>query len=89
MHCVIRLLQVFEHDTRLQPGPVLLPNPCQFQFLFLVHPRIDHARGLFKQHCLNLRPLPQGQGSLRPILRDTADPGKLDRDCRRVVLRAR
>ena len=30
---VIRLVRVFEQDARLQPGPVLLPNPRQFQFL--------------------------------------------------------
>ena len=34
---VIRLLRVFEQDARLQPGPVLLPNPSQFQFLLFRH----------------------------------------------------
>jgi hypothetical protein len=31
---VIRLLRVFQQDARLQPGPVLLPDPGQFEFLF-------------------------------------------------------
>jgi|688.fasta_scaffold741534_2 hypothetical protein len=30
---MIRLLRVFQEDARLQPGPVLFPNPRQFQFL--------------------------------------------------------
>src|ERR1035441_7974422 len=39
---VIRFLRVFEEDARLQPGPVFLPNPSEFEFLFLRH-------GLFKR----------------------------------------
>ena len=34
---VIRLLRVFEQDAWLQPWPVLLPNPGQFEFLLLRH----------------------------------------------------
>src|SRR5450759_934807 len=37
---VIRPLRILEQNARLEPGPVLLPNPCQFQFLFL---RYCHA----------------------------------------------
>ena len=33
---VIGLLRVFEQNTRLKPGPVLLPDPGEFEFL-LVH----------------------------------------------------
>jgi len=29
---VIGFLRVFKKDARLQPRPVLLPNPCQFKF---------------------------------------------------------
>ncbi len=32
---VIGLLRVFEQDTRLKPGPVLLPDPGEFKFRFL------------------------------------------------------
>ena len=86
----------------LKPRPVFLPNlpteasaqagPRQLQFLLFVHPQMDHHRGLFKQHCLYLRPLPHGQGSLRPILADTADRGLVGwdcKDCKRDLDRAR
>ena len=47
-----------------------------------------HARGLFKQHCLYLRPLPHGQGSLRPIFRATAELGLANWACKRALVRA-
>lgn len=31
---VIRLLCIFEQNARLQPRPILLPDPRQLQFLF-------------------------------------------------------
>ena len=34
---VIRLHRVFQQNARLQPGPVLLPNPRQFKALLLGH----------------------------------------------------
>src|SRR5665213_1646100 len=34
---VVALLRVFKQDARLQPRPVLLANPCQFQFLLILH----------------------------------------------------
>ena len=32
MRSVVRLFRVFKKDARLQPWPVLLPNPRQFEF---------------------------------------------------------
>ena len=34
---VIGLFRVFEQDTRLKPGPVLLPDPGEFEFGFVTH----------------------------------------------------
>jgi hypothetical protein len=34
---MIRLLRLFEQNARLQPRPVLLPNPCQFKLLFILN----------------------------------------------------
>ena len=42
---VRRLLLAFEQDSRIQPGPVLFPNPIQFQFLFFRHAVEDVADG--------------------------------------------
>lgn len=32
---MVGLLRIFEQDARLQLGPVLLPDPGEFEFLFL------------------------------------------------------
>jgi hypothetical protein len=34
---VIRFCRVFEQNARFQAGPVVLPDPRQFQFLFFRH----------------------------------------------------
>ena len=34
---VVRVFGVFEEDARLQAGPVLLPNPGEFEFLAAGH----------------------------------------------------
>jgi hypothetical protein len=43
---VIRILRVFEQDARLQPGPVLFPNPSQFQFWFARHAHVVADGGI-------------------------------------------
>lgn len=45
MRSVIRLRRIFEQDARVQPGPVLLPNPSQFQFLLFRHAHQGVAGG--------------------------------------------
>ena len=44
VRCVIGLLRIFEQDARLQPGPVLFANPCEFEFLLLRHALIRSFR---------------------------------------------
>jgi hypothetical protein len=34
---VMGFLRIFEQDTRLKPGPVLLPDPSEFEFGPVVH----------------------------------------------------
>ena len=51
---VIGFLRVFEQDARLQPGPVFLPDPRQFKFLFFGthgHLTAESAEGSFGNHA--------------------------------------
>ena len=42
---VVNLLRVFEQDTRLQAGPVLLADPGEFEFGFLVSDIVHNLEG--------------------------------------------
>jgi hypothetical protein len=40
---MIRLLRIFQQYTRLQLGPILFPDPGEFQFFFCLRSSIAHV----------------------------------------------